>query len=150
MFLGGYENLSAEEALSAMSVWRDMVAPGSADQPLPPRKPWVIRERPIAFDPQVLTILKDAGARPHPPLTVELFDAAQYQLDIISTLSKFNDSSVIRGVLKGQDRGEITLVVNGTTVGATIKIGQKPFKVEHISNGRHRLLELDPAKLPPE
>ena len=142
--------LFAEDSSAPAILWRDMAASSLAEQPFPPRKPWVIRERPIAFDTRLLAILKDAGARPHPPVTVELFDSLRYQLEITSTVSRINDSAVIRGLLRGQTRGELTLVVNGTTVGGTIKIGDRPFKVEHVSNGRHRLLELDPDKMPPD
>ena len=138
------------EPVTPTLLWRDMPSDALTDQPFPPRKPWVIRERAIAFDPQLLALLKDAAARPHPPITIELFDSVQYQLEVISTLSKFNDSAVIRGVLKGPTRGEVTLLVNSTVVAGTIQIGERLFKVEHVSNGRHRLLELDPAKVPPD
>ncbi len=131
-------------------LWRGMPSDATPDQPPPPRKPWVIRERAIAFDPQLLSILKDAAARPHPPITVELFDTIQYQLDIMSTLSKINDSAVIRGLIKSPSRGDVTFVVNGNIVVGTIQIGERLFKIEHVFNGRHRLLEVDPTKLPPD
>lgn len=142
--------LVAGESPPPTPLWRDTPSDMQADQPMPPRKPWVIRERPIAFDLQLLAILKDAGARPHPPVTVELFDTAPYQFEVTSTLSKFNDSAVVRGFLKGPTRGEVTLLVNGTVVAGTIQLGERLFKVEHVSNGRHRLVELDPAKVPPD
>ena len=142
--------LIAGEPPTPTLLWRDMPSEGTPNLPTPPMRPWIIRERPIAFDPQLLAILKDAGARPHPPVTIELFDALQYQLEITSTLSRINDSAVIRGLLKGSIRGDVTLIVNGTVVMGTIQLGERLFKVEHVSNGRHRLLELDPAKLPPD
>jgi len=142
--------LVAGEPAPPTLLWRDVPPEALAEQALPPRKSWAIRERPIAFDPQLLAILKDAGARPHPPVTIELFDAIQYQLEVTSTLSKFNDSAVIRALLKGPTRGDVTLFINGTVVAATIQLGDRLFKIEHVSNGRHRLLELDPAKVPPE
>jgi hypothetical protein len=142
--------LIAGESPAPTPLWRDMPFDAQADQPVPTRKPWVIRERAIVLDPQLLSILKDAGARPHPPMTVEFFDAVQYQLEVTSTLSKFNDSAVVRGFLKGPARGDVTLFVNGTVVAGTIQLGERLFKVEHVSNGRHRLVELDPAKVPPE
>jgi hypothetical protein len=142
--------LMAGEPPSPTLLWRSMPSEATPNMPQPLMKPWIIRERPIAFDPQLLAILKDAGARPHPPVTIELFDAVQYQLEITSTLSRINDSAVIRGLLKGPIRGDVTLIVNGTVVMGTILLGDRLFKVEHVSNGRHRLLELDPAKLPPD
>jgi len=142
--------LLAGESPAPTALWRDLPSDTQADLPMPLRKPWVIRERAIAFDSQLLAIVKDAGARPHPPVTIELFDGVQYQLEISSTLSKFNDSAVVRGVLKGSIRGDVTLLVNSTVVTGTIQLGERLFKVEHVSNGRHRLLEVDPAKLPPD
>ena len=142
--------LVAGEPPTPTLLWRDMSTEATPNLPTPPIKPWIIRERPIAFDPELLAILKDAAARPHPPVTIELFDALQYQLEITSTLSKINDSAVIRGLLKGPTRGDVTLIVNGSVVMGTIQLGERLFKVEHVSNGRHRLLELDPAKLPPD
>jgi hypothetical protein len=142
--------LVAGEPPTPTRLWRDMPSDTLQDLPTPPLKPWIIRERPIAFDPQLLSILKDAGARPHPPVTIELFDAIPYQLEIMSTLSKINDSAVIRGLIKSPSRGDVTFVVNGNVVAGTIQIGERLFKIEHVSNGRHRLLEVDPAKLPPD
>lgn len=142
--------LVAGEPAPPTLLWRDMPPEALADRPMPPRKPWVIRERAIAFDPQLLSIFKDAGARPHPPVTVEFFDAVQYQLEVTSTLSKFNDSAVIRGLLIGPTRGDVTLFINGSVVAGTMQLGDRLFKIEHVSNGRHRLLELDPAKVPPD
>lgn len=142
--------LMAGEPSTPTLLWRSMPSDAALDQPPPPRKPWVLRERAIAFDPQLLSILKDAAARPHPPVIVELFDTIQYQLDIMSTLSKINDSAVIRGLIKSPSRGDVTFVVNGNIVAGTIQIGERIFKIEHVFNGRHRLVELDPAKLPPD
>src|SRR5215469_1811831 len=79
--------LWSREPVTPPLLWRDMPSDALTDQPFPPRKPWVIRERAIAFDPQLLAILKDAAARPHPPITIELFDSVQYQLEVTSTLS---------------------------------------------------------------
>ncbi len=89
--------------LSSQTVWADepplplTVWQSAPDQAPVPRKPWVLRERAIALNPQSMQTLKDAAARPHPPVSVELFDGARYELDIVSTVSRINDSAVIRG-----------------------------------------------------
>jgi len=91
-------------------------------------------------------ILKDAAARPLPPMAVELFDAGRYELDVISTLARNNDTSFIRGQLKPQDSGEFSLVLNGSTVTGTLQLGRRVFKIESLGNGRHRLIEIDPEQ----
>lgn len=92
--------------------------------------------------------LKDAAARPLPPMAVELFDAGRYELDVISTLARINDTSFIRGQLKPQDSGEFSLVLNGGTVTGTVHLGRRVFKIEPLGNGRHHLIEIDPEQEP--
>jgi hypothetical protein len=102
------------------------------------------------LSPQSLQSLRDAAARPHPPISIELFDGIRHELDIVSTISRMNDSAVIRGLLKNTSHGDFIFVINGTVMAGTIHVGDRLFKVEHVSNGHHRLLELNPAKLPPQ
>lgn len=134
----------ANEPSRPSSVWQS-----APDQAPAPRKPWVLRDRAIALNQQSLLTLKDAAARPHPPVVIELFDGARYELDITSTISRSNDSAVIRGLLTNSHQGDFTFFVNGSVMAGTIHVGERLFKVEHVSNGRHRLLELNPATFPP-
>jgi hypothetical protein len=101
------------------------------------------------LNPQSLLTLKDAAARPHPPVFIELFDGNRYELDITSTISRINDSAVIRGLLKHTPHGDFTFFINGSVMAATIHVGDRLFTIEHVSNGHHRLLELNPATVPP-
>ena len=110
----------------------------------------MLRDREIALDLSLLQILKDAGARPHPRISVELFDGANHELDITSTISRSNDSAVIRGTFKPPSRGDFTFVVNASLLVATMQLGDRLYKTEHIANGRLRLLEIDPEKMPPD
>ena len=134
----------ADEPPLPSSVWESV-----PDQAPTPQKPWVLRDRAIALNPQSLQTLKDAAARPHPPVFIELFDSSRYELDITSTISRINDSAVIRGLLKHSPRGDFIFYINGSVMAGTIHIGDRLFTIEHVSNGHHRLLELDPARLPP-
>jgi len=142
--------------LSSHTVWADepplpsSVWQSGPDQAPVPRKPWVLRDRPIALNAQSLQTLKDAAARPHPPVFIELFDGTRYELDISSTISRINDSAVVRGLLKNASHGDFTFFINGSVMAGTIHVGDRLFTIEHVSNGHHRLLELNPAILPPD
>ena len=140
----------ADERPAPKSLWQTVLTPPTAEQPPTPRRPWVLREREIALDLPLLQILKDAGARPHPRIAVELFDGANPELDITSTVSRSNDSAVIRGTFKPPSRGDFTFVASGSLLVGTIQLGDRLYKTEHIANGRLRLLEIDPEKLPPD
>jgi len=140
----------ADERPTAKSLWQTVLLPPAVDQPPTPRRPWVLRDREIALDLPLFQVLKDAGARPHPRVTVELFDGANHELDITSTISRSNDSATIRGTFKPPSRGDFTFVVSGNLLVGTMQLGDRLYKTEHIANGRLRLLEIDPEKLPPD
>ncbi|MDH4185733.1 MAG: hypothetical protein OEV08_01930 [Nitrospira sp.] len=142
--------------LSPMTAWtNEPRIPSALWQSAPalpsvPLQSWVLRDRAIALNFDAIQIVRDATARPHPALTIELFNGATYELDITSTVSRNNDSSVVRGLVKNRHHGDFIFFITGRVMTGTIHVGERLFKVEHISNGRHRLLELNPAELPPD
>lgn len=138
----------AAETTDPVSLWHP--APLTLDQNPAQRKPWVLREREIALDTHLLEILKDATARPHPRVTVEFFDGHRHELDITSTVSRFNDTAVIRGSFKPPSNGDFTLVASGNLLVGSLHLGDRLYKTEHAGNGRLKLLEVDPRKMPPE
>jgi hypothetical protein len=140
----------ADEHPTPKSLWQTVLTPPAADQPATPRRPWVLRDREIALDLPLFQVLKDAGARPHPRITIELFDGASPELDITSTISRSNDTAVIRGTFKLPSRGDFTFVASGNLLVGTMQLGDHLYKTEHIANSRLRLLEIDPEKLPPD
>ena len=142
--------LGAEERPIPKSLWQTVLTPSTTDQPSTPRRPWVLRDREIALDLPLLQVLKDAGARPHPRITIELFDRANHELDVMSTVSRSNDTAIIRGTFKPPSRGDFTFIASGSLLIGTIQMGDRLYKTEHIANGRLRLLEIDPGKLPPD
>ena len=97
-------HIVAAEPSEPTSLWQAAPPQSIPDQPPAQRKPWVLREREIAVDLQLLQVLKDAAARPHPRVVVELFDGARHELDITSTVSRINDTAVIRGTFKPPSR----------------------------------------------
>ena len=140
----------ADERPIPKSLWQAVLTPPTAGQPPTPRRPWVLHDREIALDLSLLHVLKDAGARPHPRITIDLFDRANHELDVMSTVSRSNDTAIIRGTFKPPSRGDFTFVASGNLLIGTIQMGDRLYKTEHIANGRLRLLEIDPEKLPPD
>jgi hypothetical protein len=140
----------ADERPAQKSLWQTVLTPSAAEQPPTPRRIWVLREREIALDLSLLQVLKDAGARPHPRIAIELFDGASPELDIMSTVSRSNDTAVIRGTFKPPSQGDFNFVASGSLLVGTMQLGDHLYKTEHIANGRMRLLEIDPGKLPPD
>ena len=140
----------AGETAEPANLWRTAPPLPAPDQSPIQRRPWVVREREIALDMELLQILKDATARPHPRVTVEFFDGNRHELDITSTVSRFNDTAVIRGSFKPPSRGDFMLLATGNLLLGSLQVGDRFYKTEHVGNGRIKLLEVDPRKMPPE
>ncbi|HSA85912.1 MAG TPA: hypothetical protein VLE46_07005 [Nitrospira sp.] len=134
----------AEERPAPKSLWQAVTIFPPTSQPSMPRRAGILREREIVLDLPLLQMLKDAGARPLPRITVELFDHANPVLNVTSTLSRINDTAVIRGTFMPPDQGDFTFMVAGNVLIATIRIGDRLFKTEHIANGRLLLVEINP------
>jgi hypothetical protein len=138
----------ADELSGPKSLWHTVLNPPPITQPQTPKKPWILHDREIALDLSLLKVLKDAGARPLPRITIELFDNTNPELDVSSTVSRINDTAVIRGTFKPPVQGDFTFVITGNLLVGTIQIGPRIYKTDHIGNGRLRLVELDPDKMP--
>lgn len=140
----------ADDRPAPKSLWHPVQTSPGTEHPSVPRKPWVLRDREIILDLPLLHLLKDAGARPLPRITIELFDHLNPEIDVTSTVSRINDTSVIRGTFKPPTRGDFTFAISGNLLIGTIQMGHRRYKTEHIANGRLRLLEINPDKLPPD
>lgn len=138
----------ADEPPVPKSLWHTVLTPPPTNQLPLPKKPWMLRDREIALDLPLLQMLKNAEARPLPRITVELFDNANPELDVSSTVSRINDTSVVRGTFKPPVQGDFTFVITGNLLIGTVQIGNRLYKTDHIGNGRLRLVELDPDKMP--
>ncbi|MGE3977352.1 MAG: hypothetical protein AB7F94_07150 [Nitrospira sp.] len=140
----------ADDRPAPKSLWQIVTALPPTNQLSIPSRPWVLREREIVLDLPLLHVLKDAGARPLPRITVELFDKPNLELDVTSTVSRINDTAVIRGTFKPPTVGNFTFAVTGNVLTGTIQMGDRLYKTEHIANGRLQLVEIDPRKMPPD
>lgn len=140
----------ASEQPAPRNLWHMTQTPLPFSPPPEPKKPWMLRDREITLDRPLLYLLKDAGARPLPRIIVELFDGVTAELDVVSTVSRINDTAVIRGTLKLPARGDFTFAITGNLLIGTMHMGNRLYKTEHIGNGRLHLVEIDPDKMPPD
>lgn len=140
----------ADDRPAPKSLWHTVQTPLGTEHPSATQKSWVLRDREIALDLPLLHVLKDAGSRPLPRITIELFDHLNPELDVTSTVSRINDTAVIRGTFKPPTRGDFTFAISGNLLIGTIQIGGRLYKTEHVANGRLRLIEINPDKLPPD
>lgn len=140
----------ASEHPAPRHLWHMVQSPPPFSHPPDPKKPWIVRDREIALDHPLLYLLKDAGARPLPRIMVELFDGVTAEVDVVSTVSRINDTAVIHGRFKSPLQGSFTFAITGNLLIATMHMGHRLYKTEHIGNGRLLLVEIDPDKMPPD
>lgn len=138
----------AGEPSEPKGLWHTVLNPPPITQLRTPKKPWILRDREVELDLPLLHVLKDAGARPLPRIVIELFDNVTPELDVSSTVSRINDTAVIRGTFKPPVQGDFTFVITGNLLIGTIQIGSHIYKTDHVGNGRLRLAELDSDKMP--
>lgn len=132
------------------SLWYTVPPPPASESQPEPKHPWVMRDRDIALNSQLFHVFKDAAARPHPRITIELFDGVRYDLDITSTVSRIDGTSIIKGTFKSPAQGTFSFVATENLLVGTMHVGHRLYKTEHVANGRLRLLEVDPARMPPD
>lgn len=137
-----------EELSSPQALWQTVPTPPPSSQPPKPLKPWVLRNREIRLNMPLLHQLKNTEGRSVPRITVELFDNSHAEADISDTVSRMNDTIVIHGNFKPPVHGDFTFAITGELLIGTIQIGDRLYKTDHIGNGRLRLTELDPDKMP--
>jgi hypothetical protein len=111
---------------------------------------WALDQQPISFREPVLFMLNDT-TRPLPmSFSMALSDKHKRDVDIISRKTGPSLSTVVEGKVRGTPPGDILLAIKGEAVAGTVRIGKRTWKIEYTGNGRHRLVEVDPEKLPPD
>ena len=57
---------------------------------------------------------------------------------------------MIQGHVQKAAHSDITLVIKDRSIAGTIRMDRRVFRIQSIGDGVHLLVELDPAKLPPD
>ena len=112
-------------------------------------KVWIIREQAISFPEPVLSMLTDPSQALPLTFAVDL-DGVIRTVDMTKRSTSELSSTIVQGRLQGAQTGEIFLAIHGEAVAGTVSLGQRRWKIEYTGRARHRLIEFDPEKLPPD
>ncbi len=127
--------------------------PPAIDQAFPSpqiAKPWVRRHRTMGLNPAALEAMKLAQKDSKQGLSVDLFDAGTYTLELDEPEAHGNKARVWRGRLQGDQDSDVTLAVRGKKMAGTIVSGQRLYKIEPAEDNRHRLVEIDEDAMRPD
>ena len=91
----------------------------------------MLHDREIALDLPLLHVLKDAGlaapsSKCHSAASSMTTD---HELDVMSTVSRSNDTAIIRGTFKPPSRGEFTFIASGNLLIGTIQMGDRLIRL---------------------
>src|SRR5690242_1206907 len=130
----------ADERPGPRRLWQTVMALPPTGQPSMPRKSWALREREIVLDLPLLRVLKDAGARPLPRITVAPFDPPDPELAAISAVYRISAAAVVRRAFKLLSVGAFPFIVRGSLLPENIHMGNGFYNIEHTSTGRVQLV----------
>ena len=109
-------------------------------RPNPALEPATLRTRIVRMDPQKIT----AARRGREILKLNLFDDTVVEVQI-NRISPTGSGYFISGRPKGEDWGEVRLVVNGPVMVGTVVTPQGKFTIRSSGSGRHVIRHIDPA-----
>ena len=112
-------------------------------RPNPALEPTTLRTRVVRMDPQKIT----AARRGREILKLNLFDDTVVEVQI-NRVSPTSSGYFISGRPKGEEWGEVRLVVNGPIMVGTVVTHQGKFTIRSSGSGRHVIHHIDPAAEP--
>ncbi len=138
-------------ALLSKAVWAQAPPPGvfsevpTAVVPRlsPALEPATMRSRVVQVDTQKIT----AARRGREVLKLNLFDDAVVEVSI-SRVRPTRTGYFISGRPRGEEAGEVRLVVNGPVMVGTVVTPERKFTIRSSGAGRHVIRQIDPSREP--
>jgi len=106
------------------------------------------RERYVSLHPTALAALQ-AGRLDDAGLTLNLFDDSRYLAHFVTVQPGVEAGFVFSGYLQGEQDSEVYLALEGETAAAEISAGGALYTLSYVSDGVHRLQELEQSAFPP-
>lgn len=140
----------APASSAPLLLWEPLSGPIEPDYVTKAREPWIRSEQPIRFVPAVLSALRDQTNSLPERIVLRLPDRHDLDMAIISRSFGALGATIIRARATYDPDGEMTLTIKGETVSGIVRIGRQAWRIEHRSDGRHRVVEFDPEQLHPD
>ncbi len=131
-------------------LWEPLSGPIEPDNSQRAREPWVLREQAVRFVPTVLSALRDPTSALPEQVAIRLPDRPELDLVITSRTSGTLGSTIVQGRSNHEPAAELILSIKGEAVVGTVRVGKQAWRIEHQGDGRHRVIELDLERLPPD
>jgi len=111
-------------------------------------KPWVLREQTIVPRDATLALLQNIKEPLPPPLILDLLDGTSPTLTVRARAVGGTGSVVVTGWLNGEPANEASLSIKQRILVGTLRVGTRLWVVKSSDGNTHRLMEIDPEKLP--
>jgi hypothetical protein len=133
-----------------IKLWEALSPPTQPGDAKTKKEPWVISEQVIQISPTILSILSDPARSIPVRFVIDLSARPELEVEITSRNKGALNSTIVQGRVDGTPPGDLLLAVKGDTVAGTVRIGTQLWKIERLGDGRHRLIEINPEKFPPD
>lgn len=129
-------------------LWEPLSGPIEPDDAAREREPWMRSEQPIRFMPTVLSALRDPASDLPEQVAIRLPDRPELGVAITSRTSGALGTTIVQGRSNHEPAAELFLSIKGEAVVGTVRLGKQVWRIEYRGGGRHRVVELDPERLP--
>lgn len=114
------------------------------------KEPWIVREQDIGFSSTVLSVLRNSNEPLPDRLLINLGDEQNVKVHFTHRTSSRTGSTVFQGTIETSPPGDILLSVQGEAVAGIVRKGDATWRITYRGSGRHRLMQIDVEKLPPD
>jgi len=129
-------------------LWAPQSQAAAPDSARAKQNPWVLREQSVMPREDLLALLCDMDQPLPSRIVLDLFDGSSPVFLPQTRTVGGTGSIVVTGPLAGEPANDVTVVIKGQVLIATFRAGSKIWMVEHVEQGKHRLVEIDPEKYP--
>ncbi|WP_173046877.1 hypothetical protein [Nitrospira sp. KM1] len=109
-----------------------------------------MREQDIGFSSTVLSVLRNSNEPLPDRLLINLGDEQNVKVHFTHRTSSRTGSTVFQGTIETSPPGDILLSVQGEAVAGIVRKGDATWRITYRGSGRHRLMQIDVEKLPPD
>ncbi len=126
-------------------------APAISAQAALRQKPWIRRRQQVEVNAEAFQRLGRPGVTEpdRPAVVLDLFEQAVV-VDLLAGDRRPHHGRTWRGHILGKPESDITLIVHDDVCAGLVDMEGRQYALDYLGNGRHELVELDLAALPPD
>ncbi len=141
------------EAAESVRLFHSLAShpPALSAQAARKQKPWIRRQQQVEVNAEAFQQLdrRNLTDQDPPVLVLDLFEQA-VAVDLWAGEERPHHGRTWRGRILGESESDVILVAHDGVYAGLVEWHGRHYELDHLGNGRHELVELDLAALPPD